>query len=97
VDDADAVVLDEHQDVGSGVGSPDADVVQSPLDVQRYAAGLVHLVVAEAVVDVGAAVGAGAGFGAGGVGGNGGMLRAPTACFRARRGVILCRGCGVVG
>jgi hypothetical protein len=26
VDDADGVVLDEHQDVGSGVGSADADV-----------------------------------------------------------------------
>jgi hypothetical protein len=29
VDDADVEVLDEEQDVGSGVGSPDADVVQA--------------------------------------------------------------------
>jgi len=29
VDDSDVEVLDEDQDVGSGVGSPDADVVQA--------------------------------------------------------------------
>ena len=32
VDDADVEVLDDQQDVGSGVGSPEADVVQ-PVDV----------------------------------------------------------------
>ena len=29
VDDADMQVVDQHKDVGSGVGSPDADVVRA--------------------------------------------------------------------
>jgi hypothetical protein len=56
VDDADVQVLDEQQDVGSGVGPADADVVQAPVDPQRDAAGLVDLVGADAVVGVGGAV-----------------------------------------
>jgi hypothetical protein len=55
-------VLDEEQDVGSGVGPADADVVQAAGHAQRDAAGLVDLVGADPVVGVGAAVGAGAGF-----------------------------------
>jgi hypothetical protein len=69
VDDPDVVVLDEHQDVGSGVGSADADVVQAAVDAQGDAAGLVDLVVAESVVGVAVPAGARDGFGAGGVGG----------------------------
>ena len=34
VDDADVVVVDEEDDVGSGVGSSDADVVKSSVDAQ---------------------------------------------------------------
>ena len=30
VDDSDVEVADEHEDAGAGVGSADADVVQSP-------------------------------------------------------------------
>ena len=55
-------------DVGSGVGSSDADVVQSAVVAQGDGAGLVDSVVADAVVGVVAGV-AGGGFGAGGVGG----------------------------
>jgi hypothetical protein len=67
VDDADVQVLDEEQDVGSGVGSADADVVQAAGQAQGDAAGLVERVVAESVVGVTGA--AGAGLGAGGRGG----------------------------
>lgn len=35
VDDGDVEVLDEESDVGSGVGSSDADVVQSAVVAQR--------------------------------------------------------------
>jgi hypothetical protein len=55
-------VLDEQDDVGSGVGSADADVAESAGDAQGDAAGFVDLVVADSVVGVGAAVAAGGGF-----------------------------------
>lgn len=69
VDDADVVVLDEEQDVGSGVGSADADVAEFPGDAQGHGPGCVDLVGADAVVGVGGSVGARGGFRAGGVGG----------------------------
>ncbi len=68
---ADVEVLDEDEDVGSGVGSSDADVVEPAVDAQGDRAGVVDAVVADAVVGVGAAV-AGGGFGSGVVGGGGG-------------------------
>jgi hypothetical protein len=49
VDDGDVQVSDEQQDVGSGVGPADADVAQATGDRERDAAGLVDLVVADAV------------------------------------------------
>ena len=57
VDDADVEVLDEQDDVGSGVGSPDSDVVEPAVHAQGHVAGLVDLVVADPVVAVGAPVG----------------------------------------
>ena len=39
VGDGDVPVLDEHRNVGSGVGSADADVVQSPVVAQGDGAG----------------------------------------------------------
>jgi hypothetical protein len=50
-------VLDEQQDVGLGVSSLDADVVQPPVDAQGDAAGGVDAVGADAVVGVSGAVG----------------------------------------
>ncbi len=67
VDDGDVVVLDEQDDVGSGVGSTDADVAESAGDAQGDAAGLVDLVVADAVVGVAAAVDGRGSFGQAGV------------------------------
>jgi hypothetical protein len=40
VDDADVLVLDQEQDVGSGVGPPDTDLVQTAGQAQGDAAGL---------------------------------------------------------
>src|SRR4051794_41697481 len=57
VDDGDVQVLDEQDDVGSGVGSADADVAQAPGDAQGDAASLVDLVAAGAGVGVGSAGG----------------------------------------
>ena len=71
VDDADVEVLDEQDDVGSGVGPADADVVEPAAVAEGDGAGGVDLVGADAVVGVGCAV-AGGGFGPGGVGGGGG-------------------------
>ena len=48
---------------GSGVGSADADVVQSAVDAQRDGAAVVDLVVADPVVGVGGAVAGRGGFG----------------------------------
>ena len=73
-------------DVGSGVGSADADVPQAACDAQGDAAGLVDLVVADPVVGVGAAVTAGSGLGQRGVDGGG--------CRAVRQGPV--RSAGVV-
>jgi hypothetical protein len=62
-DDADVVVVDEQDDVGSGVGSSDADVVQSAGQAQGDHAGGVDAVVADPVVAAALAA-AGGGFGA---------------------------------
>ena len=48
-------VLDEQDDAGSGVGSSDADVVESAVVAEGDRAGLVDFVVADAVVGVGVA------------------------------------------
>lgn len=42
--------MGEDHDGGSGVGSPDADVVQSPLDAQGDAAGVVDSVASDSFV-----------------------------------------------
>ena len=68
VDDPDVLVLDEQQDVGSGVGSADADAVEPPGVAEGDGAGGADAVVADAVVGVGVAVARG-GFGAGCIGG----------------------------
>ena len=59
VDDADVEVLDEQDDVGSGVGSSDADVAEFAGHAQGDAAGLVDAVVPDPVVGVGVTAGAG--------------------------------------
>jgi len=59
VDDADLEILDEQDDVGSGVGSAEADVVESACVAQGDAAGFVDAVVSDPVVGVGAAGGSG--------------------------------------
>lgn len=59
VDDADAEVLDQDDDVGSGVGSADADVVELAGVSQGDDAGGVDAVVADPVVGVGVAAGGG--------------------------------------
>lgn len=50
VDDADLEVLDGQDDVGSGVGSAEADVVESACVAQGDAAGFVDAVVSDPVV-----------------------------------------------
>ena len=55
VDDADVQVVDEHDDVGSGVGSSDPDVVEFAGDAEGDDAGFVDAVVADAGVGVGVA------------------------------------------
>ena len=62
VDDADVEVLDEQDDVGSLVGSSDADVAEFAVHAQGDGAGLVDAVVADAVVGFGVAVLAGRGM-----------------------------------
>ena len=70
VDHADVQVVDQERDVGSSVGSADADVVEFPGNTQGDAPGFVDLVGADAVVTVaGAGVAAGDGFRTGCVGG----------------------------
>jgi hypothetical protein len=71
VDDADVQVLDEEQDVGSGVGPAGADVVELAVVAQGDGAVVIEPVGAYPVVGAGGAV-AWCGFGAGGVGGGGG-------------------------
>ena len=60
--------MDEESDVGSGVGSSDADVVQSAVVSQGDGADSVDLVAADPVVCFVAAVVAGGCFGSGLVG-----------------------------
>jgi hypothetical protein len=69
VDHADVQVLDEQDDVGSGMGSADAEVVQPAGDAQGDAAAVVDAVVPDPVVGVGVAAGGGLGLGEGGVDG----------------------------
>ena len=52
VDDLDVEVLDQEQDVGSGVGSADADGVEPAAVAQGDLAGCVDAVAADAVVSV---------------------------------------------
>ena len=53
VDDADVEVVDEHDDVGAGVGAADADVVEAAVVAEGDDAGGVDAVVADAVVGAG--------------------------------------------
>lgn len=55
--------MDEQDDVGSGVGSPDVDVVQSAVDPEGHGPGFVDEVVTDPVVGVGVAAVAGQGLG----------------------------------
>src|SRR5215831_6721143 len=71
VDDADVQVLDEQQDVGSGVGSAGADVVELAGVAEGDGAGFADDVGADAVMGVGAPI-AGGGLGPGGIRGGGG-------------------------
>ena len=57
--DADVEVLDEDDDVGSGVGSSDADVVEPAVVPEGDDAGVVDAVVPDAGVGVGVAAGCG--------------------------------------
>jgi hypothetical protein len=52
VDDPDFEVLGEQDDAGSGVGSSDADVVESAVVSDGHGAGFVDAVVADSVVSV---------------------------------------------
>src|SRR5512133_1896504 len=75
VDHADVAVLDQDEDVGSGVGSADADGVEPAVVAQGDLAALVDPVAADSVVGVAVAV-ARAGLGpAAGDGGRGGLVR----------------------
>ena len=84
----DVEVLDEQQDVGSGVGSSDADVVQAAVVAQGDDAGVVDAVAADPLMrrrDAG-----GGGFGAGGVGGGRGRGPGPAqGAVRALEVVVL--------
>jgi hypothetical protein len=52
VDDAAVEVVDEHEHLGSGVGSPDAEVVEAAGHAQGDHAAVVDAVVADAGVGV---------------------------------------------
>ncbi|MFI1567565.1 hypothetical protein ACH4ZX_31815 [Streptomyces sp. NPDC020490] len=60
-------IVDEQDDVGSGVGSSDAYVVEFAADAEGDQAGLVDAVVADAGVGVGVTAVGGPGLGEGGV------------------------------
>jgi hypothetical protein len=68
-DHADVQVFDEHDHVGSGVGSSDADVVEPTVVADGDGAGVVDTVVADAGVGVGVAAAGGQCLGPGGVDG----------------------------
>ena len=75
MDDPDIEVLDEQDDGGSGVGSPDADMEESALVAEGDLALVVDDVAADAVVVVELAAGGGSSFGQGVVdGGRGGAM-----------------------
>ncbi|WP_243696479.1 hypothetical protein, partial [Aeromicrobium camelliae] len=63
VDDSDVEVGDEQDDVGSGVGSSDADVVEATGDAQGDDAAGVDAVVADAGVGFGVSAAGGKRFG----------------------------------
>ena len=69
VHDADVQVLGDQDDVGSGVGPADADVVESAVVSQGHHACFVDPIGAHWVVDLAGDEGAGGGFGSGRVGG----------------------------
>lgn len=71
VDDADVAVVDEREDGGSGVGSSDADVVESAVVAEGDDAAGVDAVAADALAGVGGG-GSGLGFGESLVGDGGG-------------------------
>ncbi len=74
VDDADLEVFDQEQDVGSGVGSSDSDVVELAVVAQRDGAGFVDAVLADSLSWV--VLAPPGGFGARGMdGGRGGAVR----------------------
>jgi hypothetical protein len=56
VEDADLQVLDEQQDVGSGAGPADADVVQAAAGARADVAGFADAVAADALVGAGGPV-----------------------------------------
>ena len=74
VDDADLEVVDEQEDVGSGVGSADAYVVEFAVDAEGDDAGVVDAVLADSVVVVAGSVGGRGCFWSGLVGGGWGRL-----------------------
>jgi hypothetical protein len=75
VDDPDVEVLDEEDDGGSGMGSPDANVEEAAPVAERDLAFVVDDVAADAVVVVELAAGAGGSLGQGVVdGGRGGAV-----------------------
>ena len=76
--------VDEEDDVGSGVGSSDADVVESAVEAEGDGAAGVDDVVTDAVVGVVAV--AGCGFGSGGV--DGGGRRSVAVATRWGRSVL---------
>ena len=63
VHDADVEVVDEQDDVGSGVGSPDTYVMHVAVDAQGDGSGFVYPVVTDPVVGVGVATVPGQRFG----------------------------------
>jgi hypothetical protein len=90
VDHADVAVLDEEQDVGSGVGSADADVVQPAVVAQGDHAGVVDAVVADPLVGGWGVGGRRGGLGSGGVGGGwSGAAGAAESAVRAAGVVVV--------
>ena len=80
VDDADVEAVDQHQDGGSGVGSADADVVQSACVAQAEFAAAIDHVAADPWLRLGS-VSAGGGFRPGLVG-TAGVRRSRERCGR---------------
>jgi hypothetical protein len=87
-DDPDVQVLDEQDDVGSGVGSSDADVVQLAMVAQCDDPGVVDAVAADSFM--GGREAGGRGFGSGGVGR--GRCLAAQGAVRAGGVVVLPEG-----